>query len=334
VTSFAARRIATLVLLGAVLALLAGCAAAGPTALPSTTPPTVVATTPTGDSARSVAIGGGRTMYLTCRGTGSPTVVLVSGLGERADNWDLTVDPSASASAVFPQVGRLTRVCAYDRPGTETTTAAGRQESRSTPVPQPTSGSAAAGDLAAMLAASGEPAPYVLVGHSYGGDVVRLYAAAHPREVAGLVLVDALSEDLPTRLTPEQSASLEKLNSPATQGRPAGAEEFRFGVVFPELRAITSSPAAPVVVLSADRKVISAADVASGQLPSFVTQAFADALWSAQLAAQNQLAARFPGAEHVTVTNSGHYIHVEQPQLVVDAIARVLAQARGTPRPS
>ncbi len=284
--------------------------------------------------ARSVDIGGGRTMFLTCSGSGSPTVVLVSGLGERADSWSLTTDPSTAGQAVFPRTAAVTRVCAYDRPGTETTTAAGRQESRSTPVPQPTSGTQAAGDLDAMLTASGEPGPYVLVGHSYGGDVVRLFAAAHPAKVAGLVLVDALSEDLPTRLTQAQSDALEELNSPATQGRPARAEEFRFSVVFPELRAVAGHiPRVPTVVLSADRKVISAADIASGQLPAFVTQDFADALWSAQLAAQDDLAASLPGATHVTRTDSGHYIHVEQPQVVVDAITQVVADARGTPRP-
>ena len=289
---------------------------------------------PTGDVARAVDIGGGRSIFLTCSGTGSPTVVLVSGLGERADNWSLTTDPGTATQAVFPRTATVTRVCAYDRPGTETTTAAGRQESRSTPVPQPTSGTQAAADLNAMLAASGEPGPYVLVGHSYGGDIVRLYAAAHPTQVAGLVLVDALSEDLPTRLTPEQSDALERLNSPTTQGRPPGAEEFRFGVVFPELRAVAGTiPRVPTVVLSADRKVISAADIASGQLPAFVTQEFADALWSAQQAAQDDLAASLPGATHVTRTDSGHYIHVEQPQVVVEAITQVVAQARGTPRP-
>jgi pimeloyl-ACP methyl ester carboxylesterase len=287
-----------------------------------------------GDVARSVDIGGGRTMYLTCSGQGSPTIVLVSGLGERADNWAETADPATSDQAVFAQSARVSRVCAYDRPGTETTTAAGRQESRSTPVPQPTSGTAAANDLAALLLASGEPGPYVLVGHSYGGDVVRLFAAAHPTATAGLVLVDALSENLPDRLTSQQSADLERLNSPTTQGRPPGAEEFRFSVVFPELRAITTMPTVPTVVLSADRKVISAADIATGQLPPFVTQEFADALWSAQLAAQDDLASAFPGSTHVTSTNSGHYIHIEQPQVVVAAIRQVVEAARGTPRPS
>ena len=219
---------------------------------------------PTGDVARAVDIGGGRSIFVTCSGSGRPTVVLVSGLGERADNWSLTTDPGTATQAVFPRTAAVTRVCAYDRPGTEATTGAGRQESRSTPVPQPTSGTQAAADLEAMLTASGEPGPYVLVGHSYGGDVVRLFAAAHPAAVAGLVLVDALSEALPTRLTPEQSDALERLNSPTTQGRPPGAEEFRFSVVFPELRAAAATiPRVPTVVLSADRKVISDADIAS-----------------------------------------------------------------------
>ena len=110
---------------------------------------------------------------------------------------------------MYPQTARITRVCAYDRPGTETTTATGRQASRSTPVPQPITGTAAANDLSDMLDASGEPGPYLLVGHSFGGDIIRLYAAAHPTNVAGLVLVDALSEDLPTGLTAEQTANLE-----------------------------------------------------------------------------------------------------------------------------
>ncbi len=334
-SSGVARAVVLVACVVAATSALSGCATS-PSEPPAGTSSSAArpAAAPSGDVARSVDIGGGRSMFLTCSGAGSPTVVLVSGLGERADNWAVTTDPATSGQAVFPQVAKVSRVCAYDRPGTETTTAAGRQESRSTPVPQPTTGTAAAADLQALLVASGEPGPYVLVGHSYGGDVVRLFAAAHPAATAGMVLVDALSENLPDRLTPQQSADLEKLNSPSTQGRPPGAEEFRFGVVFPELRAITSTPRVPTVVLSADRKVISSADIATGQLPPFVTQEFADALWAAQLAAQDELAGKFPGSTHVTRTNAGHYIHIEQPQVVVDAIRQVVDAARGTPRPS
>ena len=64
-----------------------------------------------------VDIGGGRKMYMKCRGTGSPTVVLVSGLGNAADIWSVTADPK-NERPVFAEVARFTRVCAYDRPGT------------------------------------------------------------------------------------------------------------------------------------------------------------------------------------------------------------------------
>ncbi len=127
---------------------------------------------------------------------------------------------------------------------------------------------------------------------------------------------------------------LEKLNSPEVQGRPPGAEKFEYAVVFAELRAIAKMPTVPTIVLTADQPVISAADIATGQLPPFVDQAFADALWSAQLAAQNELAAKFPAATHITKTNAHHYIHNEQPQLVLDVISQVVDHARGQTRPT
>lgn len=71
---------------------------------------------------------------------------------------------------------------------------------------QPSTAQDAVEDLHSLLSASEEPAPYVLVGHSYDGLVVRLYAMAYPQEVSGLVLIDALWEEWQTRLTPEQQA--------------------------------------------------------------------------------------------------------------------------------
>jgi hypothetical protein len=68
-----------------------------------------------GDFAGLVDIGGGRKMYLGCRGTGSPTVVLVAGLKASAEDWNIAEKP---ASTVFAEVAKFTRVCAYDRPGT------------------------------------------------------------------------------------------------------------------------------------------------------------------------------------------------------------------------
>jgi pimeloyl-ACP methyl ester carboxylesterase len=87
-------------------------------------------------------------------------------------------------------------------------------------------------------------------------------------------------------------------------------------------------PKVPTVVLSADQFQITPEAIASSQLPAFVTQEFADALWRSQLAAQDQLAAKFPGSKHVTKTNAAHYIQNEQPQLVVDSIRDVVRRAR------
>jgi pimeloyl-ACP methyl ester carboxylesterase len=289
------------------------------------------------DVAGLVDLGNGRSIHMECRGSGGPTVILVAGLGERADTWMATSDdPSSSEGSVFPGVAGFTRVCAYDRPGTATAGEAGLEPSRSTPVAQPATVGDSAADLDRLLVASGEPGPYVLVGHSLGGPIVRLYAAAHPAEVAGLVLEDALSEDLGDGLTAAQVASFEALNDPVSQGRPAGSEEsFYTAAVVPLLRAAPPAPEVPTVILTADQWPFTAEVIdsgrASGAIPEFVTLEFTDALWTAQLAAQNKLAAMFPGAEHVTETHAGHYIHLDNPMLVITSIRDVVDQERSEP---
>ena len=154
-----------------------------------------------GDVVGLVDIGSGRKMYLECSGTGSPTVVLISGKGNGAADWSEVLDPAdpehhadydgmawgkgnlhKSDSAVFPMVSRFTRVCAYDRPGTRLD-----GPDQSTPVAQPHPVDQAADDLHRLLAAAGEPGPYVLVPHSYGGLIATLFARTWPEDVDGLV---------------------------------------------------------------------------------------------------------------------------------------------------
>ncbi len=291
------------------------------------------------DVAGPVDLGNGRSIYLVCRGSGSPTVVLVAGLGDRADTWMTTSDePPRPGRAVFPGVARFTRVCAYDRPGTATEKAdgSGYELSRSTPVPTPATVQDSAADLARLLSSAHEAGPFVLVGHSLGGPIVRLFAGAHPAEVAAVVFDDALSEDLGDGLTPDQVANFEKLNDPVSQGRPPGSEEtFYTSAVVPELRAAPPMPTVPVIVLTADRWPFTAevidAGHASGTLPAFVTKDFTDALWASQLEAQDTFAEKFPEGRHVSRTNASHYIHLDNPKLVIDSIHDLVDRVRSRP---
>jgi pimeloyl-ACP methyl ester carboxylesterase len=123
---------------------------------------------------RMVDIGGYR-LNINCTGTGSPAVILDSGLGEPAMSW----------MGVQSGVERFTRVCSYDRAG----------YGQSDPGPQPRSSFQIARELHALLEKTDTPGPYVLVGHSFGGYNVRVYAGLYRSEVSGVVLVDSSHED-------------------------------------------------------------------------------------------------------------------------------------------
>ena len=166
-----------------------------------------------GDFAGFVDIGSGRRLYLECRGTGSPVVVLEAGYRSAARIWSEDLhQPGAPRTMVLAGVAVFTRVCAYDRPGTVAALNDNVRQSRSDPVPMPRTALDVVADLHALLRAAGVPAPYVFAGHSLGGLFVRLYASTYPRDVFGLVLVDAYSEMLETLLTPERWAALVRLN--------------------------------------------------------------------------------------------------------------------------
>jgi pimeloyl-ACP methyl ester carboxylesterase len=130
-------------------------------------------------SGQLVDVGGHR-LHISCTGSGSPTVVLESGAAESSFYW----------GRVAPAVAGTTKVCAYDR--------AGRGFSEASAVPQ--DGVAVANDLHALLAASGNAGPYLLVGHSTGGAYVRIFAARYGADVAGMVLLDSQPDDAFTAL--------------------------------------------------------------------------------------------------------------------------------------
>jgi len=123
---------------------------------------------------RLVDIGGYR-LHLTCVGKGSPTVVIGPGIEEFYFHW----------TQVQSKANEFTRVCTYDRAG----------YAWSDPGPKPRSYAQLNLELHELLRKAGEKGPFVLVGHSFGGPVVREYAKTYPKQVAGMVLVDVVHED-------------------------------------------------------------------------------------------------------------------------------------------
>ena len=116
-------------------------------------------------------------LQINCTGAGSPTVVVETGLGDFAFDWKL----------VQERVERFARVCTYDR--------GGYASSELADVPRTFAQLNL--ELHELLRAAGEKPPLVLVGHSFGGAVVRSYAARYPDDVAGLVLVESVAEHQP-----------------------------------------------------------------------------------------------------------------------------------------
>jgi pimeloyl-ACP methyl ester carboxylesterase len=134
---------------------------------------TVMASTssdPTPISGRTY-LANGHHLYLNCVGSGSPTVVLFSGLGEWTPNW----------AWVQANVSATTRVCAFDRAGEGWSGGNAVRED----------GHQLATDLHALLHVAHVPGPYVLAGHSVGGTYALVYAAQYPRQVAGVALIDS-----------------------------------------------------------------------------------------------------------------------------------------------
>src|SRR5262249_14535484 len=117
---------------------------------------------------------GGHRLHVRCSGKGRPTVVVENGLGDFSFDWVL----------VQSRVSRFTRICTYDRAG----------YAWSDPGPRPRTFAQLNLELKDALSKLAEPSPFVLVGHSYGGPVVRNFATVYAKDVAGIVLVDAAYE--------------------------------------------------------------------------------------------------------------------------------------------
>jgi pimeloyl-ACP methyl ester carboxylesterase len=337
----------TSVALGLALIVLLGAPtlARAQSATPSASSPVAAV----GDYSGLVDIGGGRRLYLECAGQGGPTVVLEAGFRTRADLWsDDLIQPEAPRMMVFPGVAAFSRVCAYDRPGTTTVIEGELLPSRSDPVAMPRTAAESVDDLHALLETADVPGPYVLVGHSYGGMLMRLYASTYPDEVVGMVLVDAFSEGMKAQMTAEQWTAYAEIFQPVPEAL-AGYPDLEFtdlDLSVSQVRDATDasplppcpqSPGVPfpLVVLSRGQPMAMPAD-----LPGGLTGEGLERAWTVE---QDRLAALVPGARHVIARESEHYIQLQQPELVIDAVRQVVEAVRdprsgamsttGTPSP-
>lgn len=235
---------------------------------------------------------GGYRLAIACEGQGSPTVVLDSGMGDSMVTW----------SEVVPGVASFTRVCRYDRAGL------GRSEEG----PLPRTSERIVSELHSLLARAGVPPPYVLVGHSFGGMNVMLYAIEHGDETAGLVLVDATHDRFPS-LEKElrNPAEMRSIERRFTSGPPAARSEFlSLGESAAELSAAGPLPPIPLIVITAGHR----------RDPPEIRMAWSEL--------QRELADRAPGARQILADRSGHYIQYDQPDVVVDAIREVVEEIR------
>jgi pimeloyl-ACP methyl ester carboxylesterase len=267
-------------------------------------------------------------LHLYCTGSGSPAVILDSGLGDTYISW----------RKVQPQIAQFTRVCSYDRAGLGFS-----YYSR-----HPSTSKDFAKELHALLHNAGVAPPYVLVGHSLGGFDVRLYASLYRNEVAGMVLVDSSHPEQQKRLPPAlndmdatwvREQEFFEFTMPFGIPRLLGfcgndaevrAAECNFHSVresVAELKAVSESAAQaattgslgdlPLVVLSHDP------DKPQPDLPEDLVKPTNDA-WQKM---QDELARLSTRGTQVVAKNSGHYIQLDRPDLVVEAVHKVVDEA-------
>ncbi len=276
----------------------------------------------------------GRKMHIDCTGAGVPTVILDAGLGDSYLSW----------RKVQPEIARFARVCSYDRAGL----------GYSDPSSRPRTSQVIAQELHALLQTARVPPPYILVGHSMGGYDVRLFASLYRNEVSGMVLVDASHPDQEKRLSRElkdmegtwlREAEFVEFGMPfgiprllglcdddpmqraaecnLHSAREAMAEMKAFPQSAAETAATGSLGDIPLAVLSHDPQKPSA------ELPADLAKSTNEA-WEKM---QEELARLSTHGTQAVAKNSAHYIQLDRPDLVIDAVRNVVeqtSQSQGT----
>ena len=255
---------------------------------------------------------GDYSLRTTCYGEGAPTVIIEAGFGDTPVHW-------GGWSHVIEGVVGTTQICTYDRLGL------GFGQPIPVEVERRTSQDSVA-DLNKLLAAADIEGPYILVGHSWGGINIRLYADQYPEDVLGIVLVDAAH--------PQQLEAFKKGIPPEL---PDDSEELKRakrdlrslpGLSNPEkLDFLASLELAQKLADLGDLPLVVLTQSSTSDLPPDMPLEVADLAAQIWQALQTDLATLSTNSKHVIATKAGHYIHEEEPQLVIDAILHVLSEA-------
>jgi pimeloyl-ACP methyl ester carboxylesterase len=268
------------------------------TVSPTTTPPTTTAMPrPTAAIDQFVGADGAR-VHVRCVGQGATTVVLIAGFGGDTQGW-VKVEPAIAAHA---------RVCSYDRPGTGT----------SDPATATTTFTTEATDLHALLGTIGEPGPYVVVGHSFGGAEAIAFASLFVDEVTGAVLIDASPTTWPAAVcsVADDGSDMAAMLQATCTGAflPTGNGE-RLDVVaaFAEVSQIRSLGPLPMSVVTATDRDL--ADLGAPEVARLTE------VWNR---GQQDWMALSSAAHVVSVDHTGHHIEIDQPGIVIDEITRLL----------
>jgi pimeloyl-ACP methyl ester carboxylesterase len=261
---------------------------------------------------RMVNIGTHR-LHIHCTGKGSPTVVMDAGWGDASDKL----------RPLQARIAQETRVCVYDRAG----------YGSSEPGPMPRYGRQVAGELKSLLEKAGIPGPYVLVGHSLGGLNMQVFAGQYPRLVAGMVLIEPsplpfiLGQAFPelyqrakqeaSNMLPmaEQARKASSLKEARFFETLASEHEMMLSETAQQLAAVESFGKVPLIVMGAGRPQ-----------PAFGDQSQAfQKFW---IESGQALARKSTRGTFVLVQESGHYIYLDVPDSVLEAIRQVIKQSR------
>ncbi|MGH3042440.1 MAG: alpha/beta fold hydrolase, partial [Gaiellaceae bacterium] len=209
----------------------------------------------------------------------------------------------------------------YDRPGTIRYTDPIALTTRSSPVAMPRTLSGMASDLRALLRRAGIKGPYVLVGHSFGGLIVRLFAQTYPKQVTGLVFVDSFGTNIRQLFGPDLwPAYVELLNRPGT---PVDLDpSFETVDIDHAIDTVLQAPALPTVPLAVMSKTAPFA-TAPGAPEDVLTT-----LEQGWPKVQDELVTLEPQSPHILATGSDHYVQIHDPDLTISTIALIFERAR------